>query len=53
MELDPRSAPWLLGTVRAWTVKVVTQLDNRKACRLYEKCGYTHAELLHVYHFWP
>jgi dTDP-4-amino-4,6-dideoxy-D-galactose acyltransferase len=43
---------WLLGR-GARSVKVVTQLDNRKACRLYEKCGYTHAELLHVYHFWP
>lgn len=43
---------WLLGR-DARTVKVVTQLDNRKACSLYEKCGYAHAELLHVYHFWP
>ena len=43
---------WLLGR-GARNVEVVTQLDNHKACRLYEKCGYTHAELQHVYHFWP
>jgi dTDP-4-amino-4,6-dideoxy-D-galactose acyltransferase len=43
---------WLLGR-GARNVKVVTQLDNHKACRLYEKCGYSHAELQHVYHFWP
>ena len=43
---------WLLGH-GARNVEVVTQLDNHKACRLYEKCGYIHAELQHVYHFWP
>ena len=53
MKLDPGCGTrWLLGR-DARTVKVVTQLDNRKACSLYEKCGYAHAELLHVYHFWP
>ncbi len=34
-------------------VEVVTQLDNEVACRFYEKCGYAHTELQHVYHFWP
>jgi dTDP-4-amino-4,6-dideoxy-D-galactose acyltransferase len=43
---------WLLGR-GARNVEVVTQLDNHKACRLYEKCSYTYAELQHVYHFWP
>ncbi len=43
---------WLRGR-GARNVKVVTQLDNRRACRLYERNGYTHADLTHVYHFWP
>jgi dTDP-4-amino-4,6-dideoxy-D-galactose acyltransferase len=43
---------WLLAHgVR--NVEVVTQLDNQIACRFYEKCGYAHAALQHVYHFWP
>jgi dTDP-4-amino-4,6-dideoxy-D-galactose acyltransferase len=43
---------WLLDR-GGRNVEVVTQLDNHKACRLYEKCGYTRAKLQHVYHFWP
>jgi len=32
---------------------VVTQLENRAACRLYEKSGYSVAEVVPYYHFWP
>ncbi|GAC1335186.1 MAG: hypothetical protein NVSMB14_02500 [Isosphaeraceae bacterium] len=39
-----------LGATRA---RVVTQLDNNPACRLYEKHGYRLAELRHCHHFWP
>lgn len=34
-------------------VEVVTQLDNRPACALYERAGYQLFEILDVYHFWP
>jgi dTDP-4-amino-4,6-dideoxy-D-galactose acyltransferase len=37
----------------ATQVSVVTQLDNRPACRLYEKEGYRLADVKLVYHFWP
>jgi dTDP-4-amino-4,6-dideoxy-D-galactose acyltransferase len=35
------------------TVSVATQLDNRPACRLYEKCGYRLTDCESRYHFWP
>jgi dTDP-4-amino-4,6-dideoxy-D-galactose acyltransferase len=51
---------WLLRAAHRWfidkgaeTVSVVTQLDNRPACKLYEKCGYQLINLKTVYHFWP
>jgi dTDP-4-amino-4,6-dideoxy-D-galactose acyltransferase len=34
------------------TAQVVTQLDNRPACALYEACGYAIDLVEHVYHFW-
>lgn len=34
------------------TAKVVTQLDNKPACRLYEKCGYRIEKIENFYHFW-
>lgn len=33
--------------------RVVTQLANVPACRLYERCGYRLADSRHIYHFWP
>jgi len=33
-------------------IKVVTQLHNKGACRLYEKCGFHMASTTNVYHFW-
>ncbi len=33
--------------------RVVTQLDNRPACRLYESCGYRLEQVQSYYHFWP
>ena len=33
-------------------IEVVTQADNEGACRLYERCGYRVASLIHYYHFW-
>lgn len=32
--------------------RVVTQLDNSKACRLYERGGYSLSALEHIHHFW-
>jgi dTDP-4-amino-4,6-dideoxy-D-galactose acyltransferase len=37
----------------ACEAKVVTQLANLPACRLYERCGYRLSQLQHYYHFWP
>jgi dTDP-4-amino-4,6-dideoxy-D-galactose acyltransferase len=31
---------------------VVTQLANRPACKLYERCGYRVQDIKNVYHFW-
>ena len=36
----------------ATEAEVVTQLDNIAACRLYERCGYTVAETVDVWHCW-
>ncbi len=33
--------------------RVVTQLANQPACRLYERCGYQLALVQPFYHFWP
>lgn len=50
----------LLQAAHAWmldrglgTAMVVTQGANTAACRLYESGGYTRAEAVHYYHFWP
>ncbi len=50
----------LLDAAHCWLVKqkatrvsVVTQRENQKACRLYERSGYRLDQLQHVYHFWP
>jgi len=32
--------------------QVVTQLDNKPACGLYESCGYAIESVEHFYHFW-
>jgi len=32
---------------------VVTQRDNRSACRLYERNGYSIGRVEQYYHFWP
>ncbi len=32
--------------------QVVTQLDNKPACALYEKCGYSIEKTENFYHFW-
>lgn len=32
--------------------RVVTQLENKPACRLYEKCGYSIEKIQNFYHFW-
>jgi hypothetical protein len=37
----------------AGRVSVVTQLDNRPACRLYATAGYQLTDLKFIYHFWP
>jgi dTDP-4-amino-4,6-dideoxy-D-galactose acyltransferase len=33
--------------------RVVTQLANAPACRLYERSGYRLSAIEHFYHFWP
>lgn len=33
-------------------IKVVTQLDNERACILYKKCGFSVESLVHIYHLW-
>lgn len=33
--------------------RVVTQLTNEPACKLYRRSGYRRHEVKHVYHFWP
>jgi dTDP-4-amino-4,6-dideoxy-D-galactose acyltransferase len=42
---------WMLGHDAA-QARVVTQLANRPACRLYERAGYRAVDVKHVYHFW-
>ncbi|MEX0679211.1 MAG: GNAT family N-acetyltransferase [Pirellulales bacterium] len=37
----------------AGEARVVTQLANLPACRLYERCGYRLSRVQHYYHFWP
>lgn len=34
-------------------ITVVTQLDNHRACGLYERTGFSQSEVHHVYHFYP
>lgn len=34
------------------TLDVPTQLDNTKACRFYEKCGFIEKSIQNIYHFW-
>ncbi len=33
-------------------LRVVTQLNNKAACRLYEKCDFTKKEVTNIFHFW-
>lgn len=33
-------------------IKVTTQQQNARACRLYEKCNFTIEHITNVYHFW-
>lgn len=33
-------------------IKVVTQLQNKGACRLYEKCNFQIESIVNVYHYW-
>lgn len=34
------------------TIKVVTQLQNKSACKLYEKCGFHIERITNIYHYW-
>jgi dTDP-4-amino-4,6-dideoxy-D-galactose acyltransferase len=50
----------LIGAALHWmqdrgacTSRVVTQLANAPACRLYERSGYRLSAVEHYYHFWP
>lgn len=33
-------------------IKVVTQFQNKDACRLYEKCNFNIENITNIYHFW-
>lgn len=33
-------------------IKVVTQLQNKIACKLYEKCNFNIESIINVYHYW-
>lgn len=33
-------------------LRVITQLDNERACRFYAQCGFTMEQVVHVYHLW-
>ena len=33
-------------------IKVVTQLQNKSGCRLYEKCNFQIESITNIYHFW-
>jgi dTDP-4-amino-4,6-dideoxy-D-galactose acyltransferase len=33
-------------------IKVVTQFQNKGACKLYEKCGFHFENITNVYHYW-
>ncbi|MGQ1785702.1 GNAT family N-acetyltransferase [Saccharicrinis sp. GN24d3] len=33
-------------------IKIVTQLHNSCACKLYEKCNFKIEEILNIYHYW-
>jgi dTDP-4-amino-4,6-dideoxy-D-galactose acyltransferase len=33
-------------------IKVVTQLKNKNACRLYEKCNFQIEDITNIYHYW-
>jgi dTDP-4-amino-4,6-dideoxy-D-galactose acyltransferase len=48
-----KAAHCWLARHTATDVFVVTQLENQKACRLYERSGYRLLQVQHVYHFWP
>jgi len=34
------------------TVTVPTQLDNKSACKFYERCGFHVQSITNIYHFW-
>ncbi len=49
----------LMYAAEKWTkdhflndIQVVTQYENRSACRLYERCGYIADKIEYFYHFW-
>lgn len=50
-ELMKASHNWYLSK-KLTTATVITQGENKPACKLYEKCGYHISEVQNVYHFW-
>jgi len=37
---------------KVYQLEVPTQMDNRSACRFYEKCGFSIKSITNTYHFW-
>jgi len=47
-----RSADTIAFTMGFKEIDVVTQLQNKGACRLYEKCNFRIDRITNVYHYW-
>jgi len=41
-----------LVSKKVYQLEVPTQMDNRSACRFYEKCGFSIKSITNTYHFW-
>jgi ribosomal protein S18 acetylase RimI-like enzyme len=35
-----------------YQINVTTQIDNKIACKFYEKCGFTTDTITNIYHLW-
>jgi len=41
-----------LSIFNIFKLEVPTQLENKQACRFYEKCGFQIKSAINIYHFW-
>lgn len=47
-----RSADTIAFAMGFKEIKVVSQLQNKGACKLYEKCGFHVESITNIYHYW-